>query len=166
MTRSFFPGRIFFTRVPFEKPCTFSRLSLARCVPYELPEGGRRAEDPFRGLRAGPARSSPRLFLSLPNPLEIRYPGKSFKSDESCSPEARPSTYDLCLPQRPHVDFADKTMGTLGDQHGHSVRHVVGLQKRGRVSPRVRRKLRGHATGTDDAYPNTTRPQVLCHAGG
>ena len=27
-------------------------------------DGGRRAEDPFRGLRAGPARSSPRLFSS------------------------------------------------------------------------------------------------------
>src|ERR1700730_11100232 len=100
MTRSFFPGRIFFTRVPFEKPCTFSRLSLARRVPYELPEGGRRAEDPFRGLRAGPARSSPRLFLRLPNPLEIRHP---------C---------DLSLAQGPDIDFADKTMATLGDQHG------------------------------------------------
>ena len=41
------------------------RFGLARAI-REI-EGGRRAEDPFRGLRAGPARSSPRL-LPPPTP--------------------------------------------------------------------------------------------------
>jgi hypothetical protein len=41
------------------------RFGLARAIRNS--EGGRRAEDPFRGLRAGPARSSPRL-LPPPTP--------------------------------------------------------------------------------------------------
>ena len=71
----------------------------------------------------------------------------------------------LSLPQRPHIDFADKTMGALSDQHGYCVRYIFGQQKRRRISPRVGRKFRGHASGTNYAYSNPVRPQVLCHAG-
>src|SRR5947209_3191 len=44
------------------------------------PEGGRRAEDPFRGLRAGPARSSPRL---LPPPTPKTTPNGPYPSAEA-----------------------------------------------------------------------------------
>src|SRR5579872_5476052 len=45
-------------------------------------EGGRRAEDPFRGLRAGPARSSPRL---LPLPTLKTTPNGPYPSAEACA---------------------------------------------------------------------------------
>ena len=37
---------------------------MVRCVLPTVP-WGRRAEDPFRGLRAGPARTSPHFFSHL-----------------------------------------------------------------------------------------------------
>src|SRR6266571_4061676 len=58
------------------------------------PEGGRRAEDPFRGLRAGPARSSPRLLpppTPKPHPMDhthrrkyVRTPPRKFFKSKLC----------------------------------------------------------------------------------
>ena len=54
------------------------RFGLARAI--RKSEGGRRAEDPFRGLRAGPARSSPRL---LPLPTQKTTPKGPYPSAEA-----------------------------------------------------------------------------------
>ena len=63
VAREIVPGK-FSRTLPFlpgvlqRKRCVFSALSLANRVRCIGTEEGRRAEDPFRGLRAGPARSS------------------------------------------------------------------------------------------------------------
>ena len=45
-----------------QKASSFRDFEFGAPRALKITEGGRRAEDPFRGLRAGPARSSPRLF--------------------------------------------------------------------------------------------------------
>jgi hypothetical protein len=48
MPAAFFPGHGFFTGGVLRKAPTFQRLRLARRVHIYRPDGGRRAEDPFR----------------------------------------------------------------------------------------------------------------------
>jgi hypothetical protein len=73
--KHFFLRHVFFTGQAGTNPCCFSQLTLARGVRDNGPEGGRRAEDPFRGLRAGPARSSPRLTCTDPQTsFTFRFP--------------------------------------------------------------------------------------------
>jgi hypothetical protein len=60
----FYPGRN-------QKLVCFQHVTFGLVRALRKPEGGRRAEDPFRGLRAGPARSSPRL---LPPPTPKPHP--------------------------------------------------------------------------------------------
>src|SRR6202011_3450030 len=57
----------------------FQRLTFGLARAISPTEGGRRAEDPFRGLRAGPARSSPRL---LPPPTPKTTPNGPYPSAE------------------------------------------------------------------------------------
>src|SRR5579863_3660718 len=61
-------GLGFFTRRAMRRAFVFSKLSLVRGVRHGTASEGRKAEDPFRGLRAGPAsfpRPSPPISFFL-----------------------------------------------------------------------------------------------------
>jgi hypothetical protein len=61
MERMFLPG------ARFGKAFVFNAFSLALSLHPKKPDEGRRAEDPFRGLRAGPARLSSQFFRRVPS---------------------------------------------------------------------------------------------------
>src|SRR3979490_1068914 len=71
----FYPGRN-------KKFACFQYVTLGLVRAIRESEGGRRAEDPFRGLRAGPARSSPRLLpppTPKPPPMDLPIGGRLCK---------------------------------------------------------------------------------------
>jgi hypothetical protein len=51
--------RTFLPAAASQMPSIFNSLRMERRVPSKRSDGERRAEDPFRGLRAGPVRLSP-----------------------------------------------------------------------------------------------------------
>src|SRR5467141_4060413 len=69
--RKIFPRTWLFYRGRNKNFACFQYVTFGLRRATREPEGGRRAEDPFRGLRAGPARSSPRL---LPPPTPKPHP--------------------------------------------------------------------------------------------
>src|SRR5579864_2589914 len=64
--RHFFLRHGFFYSASRSQPTPFLSITFGARRADKGCEGGRRAEDPFRGLRAGPARSSPRLICGTP----------------------------------------------------------------------------------------------------
>jgi hypothetical protein len=56
-----------FTWARFGKAFVFNAFSLALSLHPKKLDEGRRAEDPFRGLRAGPARLSSQFFRRVPS---------------------------------------------------------------------------------------------------
>jgi hypothetical protein len=72
--RKFFLRHGFFTRRPQKEALYFQRFKFGLSRALCKIEGGRHAEDPFRGLRAGPARSSPSLLPHhTPKPHPTNY---------------------------------------------------------------------------------------------
>ena len=60
--QNFFPAGFPFYPGALNEGSQFQEVKFGALRALRITEGGRRAEDPFRGLRAGPARSSPRPF--------------------------------------------------------------------------------------------------------
>ena len=100
---NFSPGVALFYQPSDSHHADNSGLTLASGVHFIQP-WGRRAEDPFRGLRAGPARSSPHLLFphkSFPKPHNSGYRGLHGNcyvgSAEAC-PRLRGETSAMNLP--------------------------------------------------------------------
>jgi hypothetical protein len=82
-----FPRACLFYPGPNIKELCFQCVVFGLTRAITKTEGGRRAEDPFRGLRAGPARSSPRL---LPPPTPKPHPMDLPIGGSMCKPRSNP----------------------------------------------------------------------------
>ena len=85
--RKIFPRTWLFYRGRNKNFACFQYVTFGLRRATREPEGGRRAEDPFRGLRAGPARSSPRL---LPPPTPKPHPMDLPIGGSMCKPRSNP----------------------------------------------------------------------------
>ena len=104
------------------KPCVFSRLSLVNRVPCIYASEGRKAEDPFRGLRAGPA-SFPR---PLPSNSYISYRPNTAGSLHS-SRSAHLQSFRLTAKFNPFKNaWERKFHSRLQSSHGWGVVQLVG----------------------------------------
>jgi hypothetical protein len=138
--RKIFPRAWLFYPARSSKALCFQRVTFGLVRALTELEGGRRAEDPFRGLRAGPARSSPRPLpppTPKPHPMDHTHrrkhvcppPRKRQESDRLPPPKKRaastkPATQNggfvEAVPshvfgtERAHFKFRDSNPGRAG----------------------------------------------------
>jgi hypothetical protein len=73
---------------------------------------------------------------------------------------------DLGFAKRPEMDFAEEALRALGDDHFHSVGHVIGGENFRGIFRAARGKICGHTAGTDHTDANAMFAKVFGHAGG